>query len=62
MSELNLKNLSFTSADALDFLEENGELKRIQKDAKAASYRGNTITRYHLQDVVDRIDTILDPK
>ena len=39
-----------------------GELKRIQKDAKAASYRGNTITRYHLQDVVDRIDTILDPK
>ena len=39
-----------------------GELKRIQKDAKAASYRGNTITRYHLQDVVDRIETILDPK
>jgi hypothetical protein len=39
-----------------------GELKRIKKDAKAASYRGNTLTRYHLQDVVDRIDTILDPK
>ena len=39
-----------------------GALKRIQRDAKAASNRGNTLTRYHLQDVVDRIDTILDPK
>jgi len=39
-----------------------GELKRLKRDAKAASYKGNTITRYHLQDVVDRIDTILDPK
>ncbi len=39
-----------------------GELKRLQRDAKAASSRGNTISRYHLQDVVDRIDAILDPK
>ncbi|QNM87099.1 zinc-dependent metalloprotease [Polaribacter pectinis] len=39
-----------------------GELKRLQRDAKAASNRGNTLTRYHLQDVVDRIDAILDPK
>jgi hypothetical protein len=39
-----------------------GELKRLQRDAKTASSRGNTISRYHLQDVVDRIDTILDPK
>jgi hypothetical protein len=39
-----------------------GELKRLQRDAKAASSKGNTLTRYHLQDVVDRIDTILDPK
>ncbi|MEO9572208.1 MAG: zinc-dependent metalloprotease [Polaribacter sp.] len=39
-----------------------GELKRLQRDAKAAKNRGNTLTRYHLQDVVDRIDTILDPK
>jgi hypothetical protein len=39
-----------------------GELKRIQRDAKAASSRGNTLRRYHLQDVVDRIDMILDPK
>ncbi|MFK8061502.1 MAG: zinc-dependent metalloprotease [Polaribacter sp.] len=39
-----------------------GELKRIKRDAKAASNRGNTLTRYHLQDVVDRIDMILDPK
>ncbi len=39
-----------------------GELKRLQRDVKSASNRGNTLTRYHLQDVVDRIDTILDPK
>ena len=39
-----------------------GELKRIQRDARAAASRGNTLRRYHLQDVVDRIDMILDPK
>jgi hypothetical protein len=39
-----------------------GELKRLKRDAKAAANRGNTISRYHLQDVVDRIDMILDPK
>ena len=33
-----------------------GELKRLQRDTKAASRRGNTLTRYHLQDVVDRIN------
>ncbi len=39
-----------------------GELKRIQRDARSASSRGNALRRYHLQDVVDRIDMILDPK
>lgn len=39
-----------------------GELKRIQRDAKKAAYSGNTLRRYHLQDVVDRIDMILEPK
>ena len=39
-----------------------GELKRLQRDVKAASNRGNTLTRYHLKDVVDRIDLILEPK
>jgi len=39
-----------------------GELKRLQRDAKAASRSGNTLRRYHLSDVVDRIDMILDPK
>jgi hypothetical protein len=39
-----------------------GELKRLQRDVKAASNRGNTLTRYHLKDVVGRIDLILDPK
>ena len=39
-----------------------GELKRLQRDVKEASNRGNTLTRYHLQDVVGRIDLILEPK
>jgi hypothetical protein len=39
-----------------------GELKRIKRDAKAASYKGSTLRRYHLQDVVDRINNILNPK
>ena len=39
-----------------------GELKRLKRDVKNASQRGNTLTRYHLQDVIDRIDSILDPQ
>ncbi|MEN8775620.1 MAG: zinc-dependent metalloprotease [Polaribacter sp.] len=39
-----------------------GELKRLQKDVKRAMNSGNTLRRYHLQDVVDRIDIILEPK
>ena len=39
-----------------------GELKRLQKDVKRAMNIGNTLRRYHLQDVVDRIDMILEPK
>jgi hypothetical protein len=39
-----------------------GELKRLQKDVRNSSNSGNTLTRYHLQDVVDRINLILDPK
>lgn len=39
-----------------------GELKRLQRDVKNASRTGNTLRRYHLQDTVDRIDMILDPK
>lgn len=40
-----------------------GELKRIKRDIKRSlpSAR-NTITRYHLQDAIDRIDDILDLK
>ncbi|MFY7672607.1 zinc-dependent metalloprotease [Tenacibaculum sp. MEBiC06402] len=40
-----------------------GELKRLKRDIQRniATSR-NTITRYHLQDAVDRINTILDPK
>lgn len=40
-----------------------GELNRIKRDTKRAiATAPNTITRYHLQDVIERIDTILDPK
>ena len=39
-----------------------GELKRLQRNAKSVMNSGNTLRRYHLQDVVDRIDEILDPK
>ena len=40
-----------------------GELKRLKRDIRRAITKApNTITRYHLQDAVDRIDAILDPK
>jgi hypothetical protein len=40
-----------------------GELKRLKRDIRAAiSKAPNTISRYHLQDAVDRINDILDPK
>jgi hypothetical protein len=40
-----------------------GELNRIKRDAqRAANTAPNTITRYHLQDIAERIDAILDPK
>lgn len=40
-----------------------GELKRLKRDIRAAiSKAPNTMTRYHLQDAVDRIDVILDPR
>jgi len=40
-----------------------GELNRIKRDVRSAiATAPNTMTRYHLQDIVERIDTILDPK
>ncbi len=40
-----------------------GELKRLKRNVKTAiASAPNTMTRYHLQDAVDRIDAILDPK
>ncbi len=40
-----------------------GELNRIKRNTKRAiATAPNTITRYHLQDIVERIDIILDPK
>tara|TARA_R110002126_G_scaffold181187_2_gene329958 strand:+ start:50764 stop:53241 length:2478 start_codon:yes stop_codon:yes gene_type:complete len=40
-----------------------GELSRLRRDVRnAASRASNTTSRYHLQDVVARIDMALDPK
>ncbi|SDR68085.1 protein of unknown function [Polaribacter sp. KT25b] len=40
-----------------------GELNRLRRDVKAAASRtSDTTTRYHLEDVVARIDVALDPK
>lgn len=40
-----------------------GELKRLKRDAQnAANATTNTLKKYHLQDIVERIDAILDPK
>lgn len=40
-----------------------GELNKLRRDVKAAASRtSNTTTRYHLEDVVARIDAALDPK
>ena len=40
-----------------------GELQRLKRDAqRATSSAPNTITRYHLQDISERIDALLDPK
>ncbi len=38
-----------------------GELKRLQRDVKKVMYTGNTTTKYHLQDIEERIDLILHP-
>ncbi len=40
-----------------------GELNRIKTEVrKAVATAPNTITRYHLRDILERIDAILDPK
>ncbi|WP_340820520.1 zinc-dependent metalloprotease [Polaribacter pacificus] len=40
-----------------------GELERIKRDVKKATpAAANTLTKYHLNDIVEKIDVILDPK
>ena len=40
-----------------------GELNNLKKEAeKAATNTNNTLTKYHLQDIAARIETILNPK
>ena len=40
-----------------------GELNRIKKDAYRASLAtNNTVKKYHLQDISERIEAILNPK
>ena len=59
-----LGNLMSKGADISDVKPiVRGELNRIKRDVKRAiATAPNTITKYHLQDIVERIDTILDPK
>lgn len=59
-----LGNLMSKGADISDVKPiVRGELNRIKRDTKRAiATAPNTLTRYHLQDIVERIDTILDPK
>jgi len=59
-----LGNLMSKGADISDVKPiVRGELNRIKRDTKRAiASAPNTLTRYHLQDIVERIDTILDPK
>ncbi|PRX45703.1 zinc-dependent metalloprotease [Salegentibacter salegens] len=38
-----------------------GELKRLQNQIRRAANRGDRLTRYHLQDALERIDLILNP-
>ncbi len=39
-----------------------GELETLQKSIKNAMYSGDTMTKYHLKDMNERIDLILNPK
>jgi hypothetical protein len=40
-----------------------GELNKLKKDVRVASSKAsNTTSRYHLQDILARIDVALDPK
>jgi len=39
-----------------------GELKRLKTNVVSNINKGNTLRRYHLQDVADRIDMILNPE
>jgi len=54
-------SLNISQSDIKSFAR--GELSRLKRDVKASiSKAPNTISRYHLQDVLARIDMALDPK
>ncbi len=53
-------NVTVKQSDIIPIIR--GELNTIKRRAQSASGRGNTITRYHLQDIVKRIEQILNPK
>jgi len=53
-------NLDVSQSDVRPVVR--GELKTLEKQIKNSLYRsGDTLTRYHLQDVLKRIDLILNP-
>ncbi|WP_299671891.1 zinc-dependent metalloprotease [uncultured Polaribacter sp.] len=61
---IGILKLSAIDADISDLKPiVRGELNRIKRDIKSAlNSNTNTITKYHLQDLIKRIETILDPK
>lgn len=54
-------NVNISQSDIKSYAR--GELNRLKRDVRSAvSKAPNTVTRYHLQDVLARIDMALDPK
>ena len=58
-----VKNTAVTVKESDIIPVVRGELNRIKRDAQRAVSRPvNTMTKYHLRDIVQRIDSYLDPK
>ena len=58
-----VKNTAVTVKESDIIPVVRGELNRIKRDAQRAAARPvNTMTKYHLRDIVQRIDSYLDPK
>ncbi|MUP47392.1 DUF5117 domain-containing protein [Gramella sp. BOM4] len=59
-SRISRSNLDVSQSDIRPVVR--GELKNLERQIKNSLYSsGDTLTRYHLQDVLERIDLILNP-